>query len=84
MELIYELERERRNIYSGAIGFFDFFGNINSCIAIRTIIKNDVSVEFQVGAGIVYDSVPENEYNETISKAQAMIRALELAENGLV
>ena len=84
MELIYELERERRNIYSGAIGFFDFFGNINSCIAIRTIIKNDVIVEFQVGAGIVYDSVPENEYKETISKAQAMIRALELAENGLV
>jgi len=84
MELIHDLETERRGIYSGAIGFFDFRGNINSCIAIRTMVIKDDIAQFQSGAGIVYDSVPEDEYNETINKAKALVKAIELAENGLV
>ena len=59
MELIHDLEIERRGVYSGAIGFFDFRGNINSCIAIRTMVIKDDIVQFQSGAGIVYDSIPE-------------------------
>ncbi len=84
MELIHDLESERRGVYSGAIGFFDFKGNINSCIAIRTMVIKDDIVQFQSGAGIVYDSIPEDEYKETINKAKALVKAIELAENGLV
>ncbi len=84
MELIHDLEIERRGVYSGAIGFFDFKGNINSCIAIRTMVIKDDIVQFQSGAGIVYDSIPEDEYKETIDKAKALVKAIELAENGLV
>ena len=82
MELIHDLETERRGVYSGAIGFFDFKGNINSCIAIRTMVIKDDIVQFQSGAGIVYDSIPEDEYKETINKAKALVKAIELAENG--
>ena len=83
MEIIYELEKERRDIYSGAVGFFDFSGNINTCISIRTMIMKDGIVYFQSGAGIVYDSDPNKEYEETINKAKAIMTAIDFAENGM-
>ena len=83
MEIIYELEKERRDVYSGTIGFFDFSGNINTCISIRTMVIKDGTVSFQSGAGIVYDSDPNNEYEETISKAKAIMKAIDFAENGM-
>lgn len=82
MEIIEELEPERRGIYSGALGYIDFSGNLDSCIAIRTIeVKDDIAY-FQAGAGIVADSVPENEYMETVHKSNALRSAIALAENG--
>ncbi len=84
MEIIHELEQERRNIYSGAVGFFDFTGNVNTCIAIRTMILKDGSAHFQSGAGIVHDSDPTKEFEETVNKAKAIMAAIDFAENGLV
>ena len=84
MEIIHDLEPSRRGIYAGAIGYFDFTGDINTCIAIRTMAMQDGKVYFQSGAGIVYDSDPLMEYNETVSKAQAINSAIDLAEKGLV
>ena len=84
MEIIHELEQERRNIYSGAVGFFDFTGNVNTCIAIRTMIMKDGSAHFQSGAGIVHDSDPTKEFEETVNKAKAIMAAIDFAENGLV
>tara|TARA_A100001037_G_scaffold306750_1_gene354932 strand:- start:721 stop:2205 length:1485 start_codon:yes stop_codon:yes gene_type:complete len=83
MEIIKDLEPERRNIYSGAVGFFDFTGNVNTCIAIRTMIMKNGSVHFQSGAGIVYDSDPTKEFEETVSKAKAIMSAIDFAEDGL-
>ena len=83
MELIYELEPDRRNIYSGVIGYIDFSGDMNTCIAIRTLVMKDGIVYFQSGAGIVYDSKPEKEYQETVHKAKAIMKAIDLAEGGL-
>ena len=84
MEIIHDLEPERRGVYSGAIGYFDFTGNMNTCIAIRTMVMKDNMVYFQSGAGIVYDSEPDKEFEETVSKAKAINSAIDLAENGLV
>jgi len=84
MEIIHELEPARRGVYSGAIGYLDFSGNLNTCIAIRTMIMKDHTVYFQSGAGIVHDSDPEREYQETLHKAQALVKAIDFAENGLV
>ena len=84
MEIIHELEPTRRGIYSGAIGYFDFTGDMNTCIAIRTMVMKDNIAHFQSGAGIVYDSDPEKEWEETINKAKAINSAINLAENGLV
>jgi anthranilate synthase component 1 len=84
MEIIHNLEPERRNIYSGAVGFFDFTGNVNTCIAIRTMIMKDGSAYFQSGAGIVHDSDPTKEFEETVNKAKAIMAAIDFAENGLV
>ena len=84
MEIIHDLEPARRGIYSGAIGYFDFTGDMNTCIAIRTMIMKDNMVYFQSGAGIVYDSDPEKEFEETVNKAKAINSAIDLAENGLV
>ena len=84
MEIIHELEPDRRDIYSGAVGFFDFAGNVNTCITIRTMIMKDQTVYFQSGAGIVYDSDPISEYEETVNKAKAIMAAIDFAENGLV
>ncbi|MDP6133432.1 MAG: chorismate-binding protein, partial [Candidatus Marinimicrobia bacterium] len=84
MEIINELEPNRRGVYAGAIGFFDFTGEMNTCIAIRTMIMKDGTVYFQSGAGIVYDSDPTMEYDETVNKAKAINSAIDLAEKGLV
>jgi anthranilate synthase component 1 len=83
MELIYELESSRRGIYAGTVGYLDFKGNLNTCIAIRTMLMKDGVVSFQSGAGIVADSDPEREYDETVSKAEAIMKAVDFAERGL-
>ena len=80
MEIIDELEPTRRGLYGGAVGYFDFAGNLDTCITIRTmVIKNGVAY-IQAGAGLVADSDPSKEYEESLSKARALIRAIELAE----
>ncbi|MDY0351254.1 MAG: anthranilate synthase component I [Desulfobulbaceae bacterium] len=83
MEIIDELEPERRGPYAGAVGYFGFSGNMDFCIAIRTFVMKGEDLWIQAGAGIVADSVPEREYEETISKARGLRRAVELAEKGL-
>jgi len=78
MEIIAELEPNQRGVYGGAIGYIDFAGNLDSCIAIRTIVVKNKRAYLQAGAGIVYDSVPEKEYLETLNKLAAIFKALEL------
>ena len=80
MQIISELENERRGTYAGAIGYFSFNGNLDTCIAIRTILMQGQNAYIHAGAGIVADSDPESEYRETLNKASAMLRAIELAE----
>src|SRR5579862_4428367 len=82
MEIIDELEPTRRGIYAGAILYLDFSGNLDSCIAIRTMVVKKGVAYVQAGAGLVADSVPEREYQETVNKAKALIKALEIAHNG--
>jgi len=84
MEIINQLEPKKRGLYGGAIGYFDFSGDMNTCIAIRTMVVKDGKVYFQSGAGIVIDSNPDKEFEETIHKAQAINSAIDLAEKGLV
>ena len=84
MEIINDLEPHRRGVYSGALGYFDFTGSMNTCIAIRTMVVKDGRIYFQSGAGIVHDSDPDMEYEETINKAKAINSAIDLAENGLI
>ncbi len=83
MQIIRALEPAARGIYAGAVLYLDYADNLDSCIAIRTIVLRDGRAEVQAGAGIVADSVPEREYEETISKASALLRAIEMAEAGL-
>ncbi|HEV8480634.1 MAG TPA: anthranilate synthase component I [Candidatus Eisenbacteria bacterium] len=83
MEIIDELEPTRRGVYAGAVGYFDLHGNLDLAIAIRTLLLKDGRAHLGVGAGIVYDSVPEREYAETMSKGKALLQALERAELGL-
>lgn len=78
-EIIKELEKSPRGIYGGALGYLDFTGNMDTCIAIRMAVKKNDKVYVQAGAGIVADSVPETEYEETANKAGAVIRALQNA-----
>lgn len=80
MEIIDELEPHRRGPYGGAVGYVDFGGNMDTCIALRTIVLMDGKAYIQAGAGIVADSIPANEYQETLNKAMGLLRALELAE----
>jgi anthranilate synthase component 1 len=83
MEIIDELEPAKRGIYAGAVGYLAWSDNMDMAIAIRTaIIKNQV-LHIQTGAGIVYDSVPQNEWNETMNKGRAMFQAAALAEANL-
>ena len=82
-EIINELENNKRGIYGGAIGYIDFTGNLDTCIAIRIAFKKNGKVFIRSGAGIVADSVPEKEYQECINKAKAVMNALETAEGGI-
>jgi anthranilate synthase component 1 len=84
MEIINELEPTRRGLYAGAVGYFGFSGNMDFCIAIRTLLVRDGRVYLQVGAGIVADSDPALEYEETVNKGKALVKALEMANSGLV
>jgi anthranilate synthase component 1 len=83
MEIIEELETSQRGPYAGAVGYFSFSGNMDFCIVIRTILIRDNTVYFQVGAGIVADSQPENEFQETLNKGKAMLKALQMVKEGL-
>ena len=83
MEIIDELEPCRRGIYAGAVGYFDYHGNMDTCIAIRTLMVRDGRAYLGVGAGIVADSDPAAEYEETLNKGGALLRAVELAHHGL-
>jgi len=83
MEIISELEPSARGVYAGALGYLDFSGNLDTCIAIRTIVVKGNQAYFQAGAGIVADSIPEREYHETLNKASALKTAIEFAERGL-
>ncbi len=82
MEIIDELEPTKRGVYSGAIMYVDFSNNLDSCIVIRTLVARGDKGYIQAGAGIVADSVPENEYQECVNKARALIRAIGLAQRG--
>jgi anthranilate synthase component 1 len=84
MEIIDELEPVKRGIYSGAVGYLSWSGNMDTAIAIRTAVIKDNALYIQAGAGIVYDSVPENEWAETMNKGRAIFRAVALAESGLM
>jgi anthranilate synthase component 1 len=83
MEIIAELENRRRGVYAGAVGYLDFAGNLDFCITIRTVVIESGKAYVQAGAGIVADSNPAAEYEETRDKARAVIQALELAQQGL-
>ncbi|MGE0591340.1 MAG: anthranilate synthase component I [Vicinamibacterales bacterium] len=83
MEIIAELERDRRGVYAGAVGYLDFAGNLDFCITIRTVLIEGRRAAVQAGAGIVADSDPAAEYQETRDKARAVIQALEMAQRGL-
>ena len=80
MEIIRELEPDDRGVYAGAVLYMDYADNLDSCIAIRTIVLRNGEASVQAGAGIVADSVPEREYEETVHKARALLRAIEIAE----
>jgi len=82
MEIIDELEPTRRGIYAGAILYLDFSGNLDSCIGLRTLVAKNGRAYVQAGAGIVADSVPEREYEESANKARAVLKALEIAHRG--
>jgi anthranilate synthase component 1 len=81
MEIIAELEPEKRGPYAGAAGYFSFSGNMDMAIAIRTMIVRQGIAYVQAGCGVVYDSIPEREYQETMNKAQALLKAIDQAES---
>jgi anthranilate synthase component 1 len=83
MEVIHELEPVKRGVYSGAVGYLGWHGNMDTAIAIRTAVIKDSVLYVQAGAGIVADSVPELEWEETLNKARAMMKAVEMATTGL-
>ncbi len=83
MEIIEELEPNKRGAYGGAVGYFSFSGNMDTCITIRTFVIKDNNIYIQAGAGIVADSDPENEYQETVNKVKALVKAVEEVKSGL-
>jgi anthranilate synthase component 1 len=83
MQIIDEFEPTRRGPYGGAVGYLDFAGNMDMCIALRTIVWQQGHFDVQAGCGVVADSVPATEYEETLSKARALLKAVELAQGGL-
>ena len=82
-QIIRELEGQKRGIYGGAIGYLDFAGNLDTCIAIRLVYKKNGEICIRSGAGIVADSVPEKEFQECCNKARAVVQAIEQAQEGL-
>ena len=80
MQLIYEFEKAKRGVYAGAVGYFGFDGQLDSCIALRSVVLKDGTAYVQAGGGVVADSVPELEYQESVNKAMATFRAIERAE----
>ena len=83
MQIIEELESSQRGPYAGAVGYFSFSGNMDFCIVIRTLLIKNNTVYFQAGAGIVADSQPEKEFQETVSKAKALVKALQMVKEGM-
>ena len=83
MQIIDELEPVRREVYGGAVGYFSFDGNMDLAITIRTLVIKDGKVHLQAGAGIVADSDPAAEWQETVNKGMAVMKAIEMAEGGL-
>ncbi|MEE8044715.1 MAG: anthranilate synthase component I family protein, partial [Thermodesulfobacteriota bacterium] len=83
MEIIEEMEPNRRGAYGGAVGYFSFSGNMDTCITIRTFVIKDNEIYIQAGAGIVADSNPEKEYQESVNKVKALLKAIEVAKSGL-
>ena len=81
MQIISELEKEKRGSYGGAVAYYSFDGNVDSCITIRTALIKDGTVYVQAGGGIVADSVPKSEFEETCNKAKAMMKAISMAKN---
>ncbi|HCP12447.1 MAG TPA: anthranilate synthase component I, partial [Planctomycetaceae bacterium] len=84
MEIIDEVEPQKRGPYGGAVGYFDFTGDMDTCIALRTLVMKNGRIYIQAGAGIVADSVAESEYQETMNKARAMLKAIHIAEHQLL
>jgi anthranilate synthase component 1 len=81
MQVIAELEKSKRGVYAGAVGYFGFDGNSDSCIALRTVVLKDGKAHVQAGAGVVADSTPEGEYVETVNKAMGMMAAISRAKS---
>ncbi|MEO7660448.1 MAG: anthranilate synthase component I family protein, partial [Pyrinomonadaceae bacterium] len=84
IEIIRDLEPTERGVYAGSVGYFDYSGNMDMCIAIRTLVLENGVAKIQAGAGIVADSVPALEFEETVNKAKVLLRAVEIAESGAV
>jgi anthranilate synthase component 1 len=83
MEIIDEVEPTRRGPYAGAVGYVDFTGNMDTCIALRTLVIQGDTAYIQAGGGVVYDSIPAEEYEETLNKARGLLKAIEIAETQL-
>jgi len=83
MEIIGELEPVKRGIYAGAVGYIGWSGNLDTAIAIRTAVIKDGTLHIQAGTGVVHDSIPLNEWEETLNKGRAVFRAVAMAEAGL-
>src|SRR5271156_2951813 len=83
MQIIEELEPARRGVYGGSVLYADFAGNLDSCIAIRTLLMKGKKAHLQAGAGIVADSDPQREFEETENKSRAVLRAVEMARSGM-
>ncbi|MCA8990085.1 MAG: chorismate-binding protein, partial [Planctomycetaceae bacterium] len=79
MEIIDEFEKHRRGPYAGAVGYIDFTGDMDTCIALRTVVRQGNKVYVQAGAGLVADSVPSSEYEETLNKARGLLKAISIA-----
>ncbi len=82
MEIIEELEPDDRTTYGGCVGYFDYSGNMDTCITIRTVLAKDGRLYVQAGAGIVADSDPEREFEETVNKSKGVLKAVEMARDG--
>jgi len=80
MQLIYEFEKGKRGVYAGAVGYSGFDGQLDSCIALRSVVLKDGVAYVQAGGGVVADSEPEFEYEESVNKAKATFRAIERAQ----